>query len=193
MVSDAAAERRVRMIDAAVRLASAGGYDGVQMRQVALGANVALGTLYRHFPSKVHLLVAALVRELERLQDRIDRAILRGTTPYVLLMVVVGAISRSLQRDVRVTEAMTRALVFADSSVSVEVEAVNDLIDTMFAHALSNAEPGERQLAIAHVIGDVWLSNLVAWVNRRVTAADVSTRLELTVGLLLGHRDAGAF
>jgi TetR/AcrR family transcriptional regulator, cholesterol catabolism regulator len=35
------------------------------------------------------------------------------------------------------------------------------------------------------VIGDVWLSNLVAWVTRRASATDVSNRLELTVRLLL--------
>ena len=36
-----------------------GGYDAVQMRTVAERADVALGTLYRYFPSKIHLLVRA--------------------------------------------------------------------------------------------------------------------------------------
>ncbi len=36
------------------------------MRAVAEGAGVALGTLYRYFPSKVHLLVCALETELRR-------------------------------------------------------------------------------------------------------------------------------
>jgi hypothetical protein len=40
------------------------------------------------------------------------------------------------------------------------------------------------------VIGDVWLSNLVAWVTHRASAEDVSNRLELTVRLLLGPREA---
>jgi AcrR family transcriptional regulator len=39
------------------------------MRTVAEQANVALGTLYRYFPSRIHLLVSALVREFERTQQ----------------------------------------------------------------------------------------------------------------------------
>ena len=48
--------------------------------------------------------------------------------------------------------------------------------------------PADEQLAIARVISDVWLSNLVAWVTRRASATDVANRLELTIGLLLGHK-----
>ena len=53
-------------LDATIALASKGGFDAVQMRAVAERADVALGTLYRYFPSKIHLLVSALGREFER-------------------------------------------------------------------------------------------------------------------------------
>ena len=46
-----------------------GGYEAVQMRDVAARANVALGTIYRYFSSKDHLLAAVMVewcRDLER-------------------------------------------------------------------------------------------------------------------------------
>ena len=55
--SAAQRDRRRRIIDATLALASKGGYDAVQMRAVAEKADVALGTLYRYFPSKIHLLV----------------------------------------------------------------------------------------------------------------------------------------
>ena len=64
--TDAQRERRTRILDATIALASQGGFDAVQMRAVAEEADVALGTLYRYFPSKIHLLVSALGRELER-------------------------------------------------------------------------------------------------------------------------------
>src|SRR3954471_21304536 len=60
--------RRERILDAAVELATEGGYDAVQMREVAERADVALGTVYRYFPSKVHLLVAAMTRTFQTLQ-----------------------------------------------------------------------------------------------------------------------------
>ena len=188
--SSAQRERRQRILDATVALASKGGLDAVQMRAVAERADVALGTLYRYFPSKVHLLVSALERELERTQDRIDRAILRGDTPYDRVMLVLGGITKAMQRDPQLTEAMTRAFMFADASAATEVDAVGRVLDHLFARAMGNGEPTADQLAVARVISDVWLANLVAWVTRRASATDVANRLQLTVGLLLGRRTA---
>src|ERR1700738_360366 len=51
-------------------LASSGGYDAVQMRDVAATAHVALGTIYRYFSSKDHLLAATLVEWTRDLQRR---------------------------------------------------------------------------------------------------------------------------
>src|SRR5260370_7032938 len=65
-------ERRQRILDSTLTLAAKGGYDAVQMRAVTELADVALGTLYRYFPSKIHLLVAALAREFERTRARLD-------------------------------------------------------------------------------------------------------------------------
>ena len=71
--SAAQRERRKRILDATLALASKGGYDAVQMRAVAERADVALGTLYRYFPSKIHLLVGALTEEMDQIQDKLDR------------------------------------------------------------------------------------------------------------------------
>src|SRR5580698_9395514 len=51
--------RRQRVIDAAMMLGLDGGYEAVQMRDVAARADVAMGTVYRYFTSKDHLLAAA--------------------------------------------------------------------------------------------------------------------------------------
>jgi AcrR family transcriptional regulator len=188
--SSAQRDRRKRILDATLALASKGGYDAVQMRAVAERADVALGTLYRYFPSKIHLLVSALAREFERVQDRTDRATLPGETPYERLTFMISRITKAMQRDPQLTEAMTRAFMFADASAAAEVDTVGRLMDTMFARAMSEGDPTDEQLAIARVISDVWLSNLVAWVTRRASATDVANRLELTIGLLLGHKQA---
>ena len=54
------AARRRRVLDAALQLAAEGGFDGVQMRDVAAAADVALGTVYRYFSSKERLLLDKL-------------------------------------------------------------------------------------------------------------------------------------
>src|ERR1700732_525722 len=93
--SAAQRERRKRILDATLALASKGGYDAVQMRTVAERADVALGTLYRYFPSKIHLLVSALTLELERTQDKLDRRPIPGETPYDRILYVLSRVTQS--------------------------------------------------------------------------------------------------
>ncbi|SER83316.1 transcriptional regulator, TetR family [Lentzea albida] len=183
--SAAQRERRKRIVDATIALASKGGFDAVQMRAVADRADVALGTLYRYFPSKVHLLVSSLAVELERAQEKMDRTTVPGESPYERVLFVLGRITRGLQRNPHLTEAMTRAFTFADASAGAEIDRVSLLMESMFTKAMSDEPATDEQKAIARVISDVWLSNLVAWVTRRATATDVANRLELTVRLLL--------
>ena len=183
-------ERRRRILDATLALAAKGGYEAVQMRAVAEKAEVAVGTLYRYFPSKVHLLVSALAREFRRLDQRTERSSPPGDTAQERMKVVVEMITKSMQRDPNLTEAMTRAFMFADATVANEVEEVGFLMDRIIARALAQGEPDELQLSIARVVSDVWMSNLVSWLTRRSSAADVATRLALTIDLLLGTDDS---
>ena len=183
--SAAQRDRHRRILDATLALASRGGYEAVQMRTVAERADVALGTLYRYFPSKIHLLVSALARELERYQERLDRRPIPGETPYDRVMYVLGRTTTSMQREPMLTEAMTRAFMFADPSAANEVNTVARLMERMFTKAMHEGEPSADDMAIARVIGDVWLSSLIAWVTRRASADDVSNHLELAARLLL--------
>ena len=183
--SAAQRERRKRILDATLALASKGGYDAVQMRTVAERADVALGTLYRYFPSKIHLLVSALIREFEEMQEKLERTSTPGDTPYERTRVVLARITRTMQREPQLTEAMTRAFMFADPSAAAEVNTVARLMEHMLTRAMHEGEPTADEVAIARVIGDVWLSNLVAWVTRRASADDVSRQLELAARLLL--------
>ncbi|MFD1815745.1 cholesterol catabolism transcriptional regulator KstR [Rhodococcus gannanensis] len=188
--SNAQRERRKRILDATLALASKGGYEAVQMRAVAERADVAVGTLYRYFPSKVHLLVSALAREFEKIDNR--KRMPPGNSPIERMNLILGQITRAMQRDPLLAEAMTRAFMFADASAAAEVDQVGRLMDSLFARAMSDGTPTEEQLQIARVVSDVWLSNLVAWLTRRSSATDVAKRLELTVELLLGgYKDQG--
>ena len=187
--SEAQRERRKRILDATLAIASKGGYEAVQMRAVAERADVAVGTLYRYFPSKVHLLVSALGREFERIDAKTDKAAIGAGSPYQRLHQMLSRLNRAMQRNPLLTEAMTRAFVFADASAAGEVDHVGRLMDSMFARAMSDGEPTEDQYHIARVISDVWLSNLLAWLTRRASATDVSKRLDLAVRLLIGDEE----
>jgi len=183
--SAAQRERRKRILDATLTLASKGGYDAVQMREVADRADVALGTLYRYFPSKIHLLVSALASEFERTKERLGRRPVPGNAPADRIIYVLDKVTRSMQREPLLTEAMTRAFMFADPSAAAEVNTVAALMEHILTDAMHDGDPTADERAIARVIGDVWLSNLVAWVTRRASAADVTRQLELAARLLL--------
>jgi AcrR family transcriptional regulator len=183
--SAAQRERRKRILDATLALASKGGYDAVQMREVAERADVALGTLYRYFPSKIHLLVSGLIREFEQTKEKLDRRPIPGATPAERIIYVLNKVTKTMQREPLLTEAITRAFMFADPSAATEVNAVAALMEQMLTDAMHDGEPTADERAIARVIGDVWLSNLVAWVTRRASANDVSRQLELAARLLL--------
>jgi AcrR family transcriptional regulator len=190
--SAAQRERRTRILDATIALASKGGFDAVQMRSVAERADVALGTLYRYFPSKIHLLVSALAREFEQANTGLERRVIPGATQHERVMYVLGRATRSLQRDPNLTEALTRAFMFADASVATEIHVVGMHVTRLLMRAMAEPEapfedhdPTEDEIAIAKVIGDVWLGSLVQWVTGRASAADVSKSMDVAVRMLL--------
>lgn len=186
--STAQRDRRKRILDATYELASEGGFDAVQMRAVAEAAEVALGTLYRYFPSKIHLLVSALGRQFETAETSLVTRPVPGDTPAERVIWVLKRTSRGLQGDPHLTEALTRAFMFADASVANEIHAVGMSMTSILTHAMDperTTEVTEDDVAIARVIGDVWLSALVAWVTGRSTAAETAAHMETAVRMLL--------
>src|SRR6478609_5386772 len=158
--SAAQRDRRKRILDATIALASQGGFDAVQMRSVAEKADVALGTLYRYFPSKIHLLVSALQREFERTESTLRERPIDGDTTAERVINVLKRTTRGMQSDPQLTEALTRAFMFAAASVAAEIHQVGMLLTSMVTKAMhpDGHELTEDDVAIARVIGDVWLS-----------------------------------
>ena len=180
-------ERRTRILDTTIALASQGGFEAVQMRAVAERADVALGTLYRYFPSKIHLLVTALAREFERADADMASNPVPGDTAADRVIHVLRTMTRGLQDDQHLTEALTRAFMFADRSARHEINGVGLLLVRMLTRAMhpDGAAASDEDAAIARVIGDVWLAALMAWVTGRSSAEETSAHMEHAVRLIL--------
>lgn len=184
-------DRRRRILDATIELASRGGFDAVQMRAVAEQADVALGTLYRYFPSKIHLLVSALARQFSEIQAGLDKRPIPGDTPADRVTFVLSRATRGMQRQPQLTEALTRAFMFADSSVLDEIHQVGMALTTMISRAIQGdayvegIAPSEEEISLARVISDVWLAALVSWTTGRTTAEEVNEHLDSAVRLIL--------
>jgi len=177
--------RRRRILHAAAQLASRGGFDAVQMREVAESSGVALGTLYRYFPSKVHLLVATMQDQLQLTQDAVRKHPPIGDTPGARVTETLMRTFRGLQREPQLAEAMVRALTFADRSVSAEVDQVTRLTTALIVDAMGADQPPSReQLAAVRVIEHTWHSALVSWLSGRASIAQVRIDLETACRLL---------
>ncbi|MFG2904733.1 TetR family transcriptional regulator [Kitasatospora sp. NPDC048286] len=179
------AERRRRILRAATALAVRGGYEAVQMREVAEGAHVALGTLYRYFPSKVHLLVAVMLEQLQGLREHIRRHPPTDLEPAPRVADTLTRAFHALQREPLLAEAMVRALSFADRSVGAEVDRVSVATGQLILDAIGQSEPPtESQRAAVRVIEHTWHSALVAWLSGRASIAEVRADLHTAARLL---------
>jgi AcrR family transcriptional regulator len=189
LLTEKQSARRRRVIKAAMSLASEGGYDAVQMRDVAARARVALGTLYRYFPSKDQLLVAALGEWTGELQQRLVTRPPRGGTPAERVTDVLRRATRALERE----PTLSAALVTALSSMSSEdpkalenASAVYDVMGDIIGHAMDDGDVHEREATI-RVLGQVWFSALVAWVRGWAPDGQMFRDLEAAARLLLPH------
>ena len=75
----------------------------------------------------------------------------------------------------------------ADRSVQQEIHVVGVLLTSMLTRAMhpDHDDITDEDVAVARVIGDVWLSSLVAWVTGRSTAAEATEHLERAIRMLL--------
>ncbi|AXI77338.1 TetR family transcriptional regulator [Peterkaempfera bronchialis] len=178
-------QRRRRILRTAAALACRGGFDAVQMREVAETSGVALGTLYRYFPSKIHLLVATMQAQLERMLDQLRRHPPTGDDPGERVTATLMRAFHALQREPQLAEAMVRALTFADRSVSAEVDQVCRLTTAIIVDAMGQDRPPTAgQRAAVRVIEHTWQSALVTWLSGRSSIAEVRSDLETAARLL---------
>jgi AcrR family transcriptional regulator len=177
-------ERRRRLIDAAFELGAEGGYDAVQMRDVAATANVALATIYRNFSSKDHLLAAAMTEWTGRLRDRVAHSPPRGDTATEQMIDVLNRACGAMQRQPKLSMALVRALSSSDAGVRQSGGEVRASIASMGEPILADLDPQVRA-DILGVLGHVWYSSLVSWANGRSTFDAVTTELERACRVLI--------
>jgi AcrR family transcriptional regulator len=178
-------DRHERMLNVTARLAAEGGYDAVQMRAVAVEADVALGTLYRYFPSKEHLLVSAMLRQIETLYDRLAVKPPQGTDAVGRVVDVLRRANIALQRQQQFTVAVVRALASGDETVAPVVREVRDLMAGIILSAIETDQPTEREQLVTEILQEVWLSSLVAWISGVEPTGSVNRKLEAAAQLLL--------
>ena len=176
--------RRQRVLDAALALAMQGGYDAVQMRDVAAGADVAMGTVYRYFTSKDHLLAAALVHWVEELDSRLALSPAPGETAADRVIESLDRALRAMGRQPQLIGAVFTALASPDPAAIECQQQVTVLMEGIITRAIGEPQPPDISDR-ARILGHVWYSALVGWVSGWSSMSRVHDELVVAIGLLL--------
>jgi AcrR family transcriptional regulator len=82
--------RRTQLLNQAIRLFDECGFQSVTMADIGEAAGIVASGVYRHFPSKTDILVAAMNRGVERMQSGTDRALARAKDPREALALLLS-------------------------------------------------------------------------------------------------------
>jgi AcrR family transcriptional regulator len=164
-LTDRQVERRQRVVLAALELAADGGYEAVQMRDVAAQAGVALGTIYRYFSSKDHLLAAAMIEWVEDLERQVGRRPPRGETPAERVTDVLGRALKALGDHPDLAAAVIAAQTSGDQAAGLEQARTTEVMIRMLADAFPPGTDPDVRADVTRVLGHVWFSCLIVWAN----------------------------
>ncbi|MFL1380262.1 MULTISPECIES: TetR family transcriptional regulator [unclassified Nocardiopsis] len=186
-------QRRKRIVQTAAALAVRGGVEAMQMRSVAERAGVALGTLYRYFPSKMDLVVAVVTEELDLLEGGIVRRPPTADTPSGRAVDVLLRATRGLMREPELADALVRSLIMAEVKIELDVR-ITDLVWRVAAGSLAvqdtaEGEPDIDREGVGYVLAgsltSVWIFELVEVLKGRRDVDEVERRLHIAAERLL--------
>ena len=194
--------RRIRrIVDAAVALAEQGGFDGVRLRDVAEHAGVALGTLYKYFPSKEAILLYAVNEGNEGLERVMIESPPRGATPSERVTDFFARATRSFTRRPDFARAVLRAIAASDQTTATQQAGFHLRIGRMIIAALRDETPdvarpltepigSDREQEIALILNHVWFAALLGWASGLHPASAVAQRMGQAIELILGGATA---
>jgi AcrR family transcriptional regulator len=143
-----------------------------------------MGTVYRYFTSKDHLLAAALVHWVELLDTRLAQLPAQGGTAAERVIDALDRALRSMGRQPKLVGAVFTALASPDPAAIECQQQVSILMEGIITRAIGDPHPsdlGDR----ARILGHVWYSALVGWVNGWSNMGRVHDELVVAIGLLL--------
>jgi len=180
------AARRGRVIEAAMWLAANGGYEAVQMRDVATRAEVALGTIYRYFTSKDHLLAASLVEWSRDLERRLTAKPPRSDTTADRVVDVLGRATRSMQRSRSLTAALITAVTSSDPAVGECQRELTSVMSGMMLEAMEGLDDEDLKQDVSRVLSHVWFAALVGWVHGWEQRGEITDEVAVAARRMLG-------
>jgi AcrR family transcriptional regulator len=150
----AAAQNRSAIIDAARTLFAENPL--VPLNDVAKRAGVGAGTLYRHFPTREDLILAAYQRDIDRLSESVDDVLARSASAKDAFIEWFDALAADIQIKHGLGDALHSAAAqsVVASSWGPTSEAVGRLVDACVAEG--TIAPGHDPSDIIMLMSFLW-------------------------------------
>jgi AcrR family transcriptional regulator len=194
-------ERKDKILDVAIDLAEQGGFENVRQRDVAANAGVALGTLYKSFRSKEAILVAALERETETLERRMETNPAKGDSPLERVCNFFQVVTRGLCRKPNYARAVIRAMSSGEPEVASTVVAYQGRMNGLIIAALrgtgrlgyadaTSSPPSDNETTLAFILEQLWFASLVGWSAELISQPQVVEQVRTAATLLIRGMEA---
>lgn len=177
-------ERHRRILSAAARLGNHLDFDHVQMADVARESGVALGTLYRYFPSKPHLFAGIMGDQVRRLLEAIP-----ARDPQVPPGEAVAALLLRLTHRMLENRQLSISMIQSNNALHAgggPVRAVDTDFEALVLKAAGWDDPSTDERRRARLVMQCWYGVLMSALNGRSSADEARGDLERACGLLLG-------
>lgn len=174
-----------RILDAAAQLGAAKELERVRMQEVAELAGVAIGTLYRYFPSKTHLFVAVMVDRIDRMGIRLSSRPRVGGSPAASVYDVLLQATQALVRAPLLANAMIQSAASSNAAAVPDAAKIDRHFDGLLLAAAGIAEPTVRDATVVRLLVALWFGLVRSALNGRMSIPEVESDLRVACDLLL--------
>ncbi|MBE2997087.1 TetR family transcriptional regulator [Nocardiopsis sp. HNM0947] len=179
--------RHLRILRAAAHFGAEKGLERVQMHEVAKAAGVAIGTLYRYFPSKTHLFTAVMAEQMDRLDETSPQAPADGDPVEAVAELLVSA-SRRLLVKPALASAMLQSANSANAAMVTDAGRIDERCRALLLRTLGLETPTAQDVTLVRLLIQCWYGVLQSALNGRVSMPDAENDIRLACRLLLVSR-----
>lgn len=170
-VTAAQRDRRRRIVEAALDLLTRHTYESIQIRDIAERAEVALGTLYRYFPSKEQLFADVVLEWSSSFDDAVRARRPQLASDVEGLRLLLRRAVRAFERNPNFVQLITVLGASADPAVNEAFTAYSSSFAAAIADAVPNTAPDD--VAVLVTLSNSLLDSLLRtwWLGRMSTTA----------------------
>lgn len=166
--SEKGAQREAAIVQAALSLASEGGFENVRTRDVAARAGVTVRTLYRKFPSKEDLLSAGLSHSIGEIDRRLAERPMRQRKASARLTHLFAEMTGVFCDKPDLGRALLRALISGSATAKPALDYRGHTFRLVLQAlrgpgATGDATKAEAESAMLLLM--VWFSGLISWLS----------------------------